>query len=309
MEYKILIIKNKYKKKLNLKKGIEWFSKYTPLKLSIEEISTDIELKFRQVGNGTFTGGVVDNYMDFKQFVQPNKYHAVVLFYGNDCPFVRVSIAENTPLYPDTDFVTVVKDSDGGKTFNHELIHCLFKRLARNGIKLNDPMDSYKNDNQLDATDSNRTDALKLLAPYWNNLFMITKPTVTVTRNKSDNKQVTGSLVATNAGAMFMCKTLELADLNNAPNISCIPKGTYEVKWTFSPRFLKYTYEVTSVPKRSGIRIHSTNFYYQLNGCIALGSDLKDINSDGELDTINSKATIQAFEGFMGKQSFTLIIN
>ena len=172
MEYRLLIIKNRYTKKLNLKTGLDWFSEHTPLKIVVDEISTNIDLQFKEVGNGTFKGGVVKNYMDFKQFVPEGKYHAVCLIYGDDCPYVRVSITENIPLYPDTDFITVVKENDGGKTLNHEIIHAIFKRLERKGIKLNDPMDSYKNDSSLTSKDSNRTDALKLLEPYWNQLFM-----------------------------------------------------------------------------------------------------------------------------------------
>jgi hypothetical protein len=63
-------------------------------------------------------------------------------------------------------------------------------------------------------------------------------------------------------------KTLERPWKDNKPNISCIPAGSYIVKWTFSPRMLKYTYEVTGVPNRSGIRIHVANYFNELLGCI-----------------------------------------
>lgn len=168
---KILIIKNRYKKKLSWSKGIEYF-KNTPLKLEIEEVSTDWDLTFRTVSNGTFTGCVVDNYYDKLRTIAPEgKYDAVCLVYGNDAPNVRVSITENIPIYSDCDVMQVVKMTDGGKTFNHELFHVLFYKLARRGIKLQDCMDTYKNDNSLSLDiDSNRNDALKLLAPYWTTL-------------------------------------------------------------------------------------------------------------------------------------------
>lgn len=167
MEYKILLVKNRYKKKLNFKTGLDWFADNTPLKIVVDEIETDIDLQFKEVGNGTFKGGVVKNYMDFKKFVPEGKYHAVCLVYGNDCPYVRVSIAENIPIYHDTDFITLVKEKDGGKTLNHELFHCFFKSLSRKGIHLNDPMDTYLNDSNLNAKVSNRTMALELLKPHW----------------------------------------------------------------------------------------------------------------------------------------------
>lgn len=168
---KILIIKNRYKKKLSWSKGIEYF-KNTPLKLEIEEVSTDWDLTFRTVSNGTFTGCVVDNYYDKLRTIAPEgKYDAVCLVYGNDAPNVRVSITENIPLYSDCDVMQVVKVTDSGKTFNHELFHVLFYKLSRRGVRLQDCMDTYKNESSLSLDiDSNRNDALKLLAPYWNTL-------------------------------------------------------------------------------------------------------------------------------------------
>lgn len=165
---KILIIKNRYKKKVDWKKGIEHIEKNTPLKLDIEELSTDLDFKFRDVSNATFKGCVLDIDRNvLRKIVPENKYHAVVIIYGNDAPGIRVSITENEPLYPNTDLVVVIKENDGGKTFNHELFHVFFKKLFRRGVYLQDPMDTYRNNNDLDSIDSNRTDALKLLKPHW----------------------------------------------------------------------------------------------------------------------------------------------
>ncbi len=135
-----------------------------------------------------------------------------------------------------------------------------------------------------------------------------TRPLVILNRVLKNKNQVTGQLYAVKDGAQFICKTLELADKNNAPNISCIPTGTYKAIWSFSPRFMKYTYEITGVSGRSGIRIHSANYFSQLNGCIALGDNLVDINKDGELDVVNSRRTIDLFNNFMGKKEFILKI-
>lgn len=180
MELKILIVKNNYKKKLNLKKGLDWFTDNTPLKITVEEIETNFDFTFKEVGNGTFKGGVISNYYDkLKTVVPDNKYDIVCIVYGNDCPYVRVSISENIPLYKNTDVIQVVKVTDGGKTFNHELIHTIFKKLARKGINLNDPMDTYLNDGSLTAKVSNRTMALELLKPYWDTL-LDNKPTDTM---------------------------------------------------------------------------------------------------------------------------------
>lgn len=185
MQYKILIVKNRYKKKLDWKKGIAHLEKVTPFKLLIEELNTDFDLKFKNVGNGSFAGVVPDFYYQSLQSVIPvNKYDAVVMVYGNNAPGVRVSITENTPLYPSTEMVVVVKETDSGKTFNHEIFHTFFKKLARKGIAINDPMDTYLNDNDLDAPYSNRTMALSLLSPHWSKITQsepILSPTEPIT--------------------------------------------------------------------------------------------------------------------------------
>ncbi len=116
-------------------------------------------------------------------------------------------------------------------------------------------------------------------------------------------------------GEKFECVTLELAYRENQPDVSCIPIGSYKCKWTRSSRLSKakgedvYTYEVLDVPNRSGIRIHSANFFHSLLGCIALGEGYIDLDKDGEADITNSRATVKAFYQLMNKQDFMLHIS
>lgn len=131
---------------------------------------------------------------------------------------------------------------------------------------------------------------------------------VTITRERGNSKETTGSLVAQNGQSTFTCKTLELPWLNNAQDISCIPTGEYKVKWAFSPRFFKYMYHLQNVKGRSGIRIHVGNYYTDIQGCILLGNGFKDLNKDNVLDIVNSKITVEAFQKFMGKEEFLLVI-
>ena len=206
MEYKILIIKNRYKKKLNFKTGLDWFSEHTPLKIVVDELDTDFNFKFSKVGNDTYTGGVPDN-LQLNQLLIPivpkGKYNAVVIVSDNDDTnnLIRVSIAYNLNLYPDTDVIYLAKVTDGGKTLNHELFHCFFKSLSRKGIYLNDPMDTYLRDNELsiDKGTTNRTLALELLKPHWERIVkpnsIIQNIVATVTPKKkykyfSDNEIV-----------------------------------------------------------------------------------------------------------------------
>ncbi len=64
--------------------------------------------------------------------------------------------------------------------------------------------------------------------------------------------------------------TLELPWKDNAPRISCIPAGLYDMAITWSNRFQKHMLEILKVPGRAGIRIHNANFAHELLGCIAI---------------------------------------
>ncbi|MDI1256296.1 MAG: DUF5675 family protein [Flavobacterium sp.] len=135
----------------------------------------------------------------------------------------------------------------------------------------------------------------------------------TLTRNSDSDKETLGSLtVISDNGQRYNCKTLELLWKNNASQVSCIPTGTYTCKFTRSNRLSTeakkdvFTYEVQNVKDRAGIRIHSANYFFQLLGCIALGNTVLDINGDHIPDVTNSKATIKAFEQFMGGEDFLL---
>lgn len=151
--------------------------------------------------------------------------------------------------------------------------------------------------------------------------------------HSENEKQTLGVLTVDLGGELFVAKTLELGWHDNKSNISRIPAGRYLTRWTRSTRLsneslnrwlLKnpgkltmdapdeiknvYTYEVTGVPGRAGIRIHSANYFHQLRGCIALGSALKDINADGQLDVVHSGNTVDNFNKAMNHEDFWLDI-
>lgn len=99
----------------------------------------------------------------------------------------------------------------------------------------------------------------------------------------------------------YFCDTLEdtVRDLNKDGKFdngqkkikgkTAIPYGTYEIKWTYSPRFKKYTPQLMSVPSFEGIRIHSGNSSKDTEGCLLLGEN-KKVGM-----VLNSKATIEKF--------------
>ena len=99
----------------------------------------------------------------------------------------------------------------------------------------------------------------------------------------------------------YFCDTLEdkIRDTNKSGKFdngeekikgkTAIPYGTYEIKWTYSPRFKKYTPQLMNVPSFEGIRIHSGNSSTDTEGCLLLGEN-KKVGM-----VLNSRATINKF--------------
>lgn len=120
---------------------------------------------------------------------------------------------------------------------------------------------------------------------------------VVLQRTKQNSTQTLGVLtcyVEPNI-PVFQCKTLELPWKENQRNVSCIPAGTYPMKYENSPRFGRMLWELYDTPNRSEIKIHAANYVEQLNGCIALGRSAMDINGDGNVDITSSKDTMRQF--------------
>lgn len=66
-----------------------------------------------------------------------------------------------------------------------------------------------------------------------------------------------------------LCYTIELPWLDNQPNRSCIPEGSYALRKRWSPKY-RWHLEVTGVKGRSLILIHPANdALRELRGCIA----------------------------------------
>lgn len=103
----------------------------------------------------------------------------------------------------------------------------------------------------------------------------------------------------------IVCYTIELPWVDNGPFISCIPTGVYRLKYTHSPSFKKYTYELLSVPKRTGIRIHSANIVSQLSGCIAPCTCFKHVYN--KAFGYNSSDAVKKVEGLITDQSIDSI--
>lgn len=100
---------------------------------------------------------------------------------------------------------------------------------------------------------------------------------------------------------VYFCDTIEdtVRDTNKSGKFdkgeqkikgkTAIPYGTYEIKWTYSPRFKKYTPQLMNVPSFEGIRIHAGNTSADTEGCLILGKN-KQVGK-----VLNSRATINKF--------------
>jgi len=164
----------------------------------------------------------------------------------------------------------------------------------------------YINDPNSTDVNSNFNQTWRGIEPFLSRLNSITyMPIVTITRKIYTDKEAIGELRTFDG--KFGCDILELADKNNQKNISCIPKGLYLVKKTFSLKF-GFVYEVQNVPNRTAIYIHEGNYFFNSLGCILLGSLPKDINGDGYVDVQNSKLIRKAFEKYLNFEPFTLVI-
>ncbi len=142
------------------------------------------------------------------------------------------------------------------------------------------------------------------------------------TPDGQDDQGKCGKLT-TPRGTVF--DTGELAWRNNISNKSCIPTGTYPVKWLWSPHHNRNIYHVMGVPGRdkngqpANVEIHSGNYFGDVDkgyrsdvlGCLLIGKGygIGNVGEHGEIEQkiiLNSKASLAQFETEMDHQDFML---
>ena len=107
---------------------------------------------------------------------------------------------------------------------------------------------------------------------------------LTLVRHTLTNEYTIGKLYIDKE---YFCDTLEDVVRPKGEKVygkTAIPYGTYEVKWTYSPRFKRYMPLIDNVPGFAGIRIHSGNTAKDTEGCILVGQNKevgKVLNSRG----------------------------
>ena len=110
----------------------------------------------------------------------------------------------------------------------------------------------------------------------------------------------TGTFGTLSIDGQAFCVTLELPYRGNMNNVSCIPPGLYQCQRTLSPLIEKITggkwdqtFEITGVPARSRILLHSGNTVQDTHGCVLVASSFGKLK--GERAVLNSGATFDLF--------------
>lgn len=108
------------------------------------------------------------------------------------------------------------------------------------------------------------------------------------------------------ADSDLMYATLEKPDLDNHPETSCIPLGNYICiphntdKW-------KNVWEITNVPNRTGILLHSGNTVNDISGCLLIGRSFGRLK--GKSAVLSSQIAYEGFRKHIGVgNEFNLII-
>ena len=140
---------------------------------------------------------------------------------------------------------------------------------------------------------------------------IVMKRIVKVVRDWQDTNQTLGvcTVMDENGMVIFRSESLERGWRDNKKGESCIPPGEYDLKLEYSNRFDKHLWEIYGVKGRSECKFHAANFWRQLNGCIALGRDRRDLNMDRYDDITDSRNTMNDFHNAMsGFKTAKLIV-
>jgi hypothetical protein len=134
--------------------------------------------------------------------------------------------------------------------------------------------------------------------------------TAIIQRYWSDESQTLGTmtLLDSDLNPVFTSISLERGWLDNKPNVSSVPEGAYDCLLEYSPRFKKELWELKNVPNRSECKFHASNYWNQLNGCIALGDTAENIGRDFQLDVTNSGDTMETFHRLLRNEKQIKVI-
>jgi len=112
-------------------------------------------------------------------------------------------------------------------------------------------------------------------------------------------------------GALFhrgvvVCYTLELPQLDNTQNTSCIPTGSYIVDYLPRSNSGKYreVYHIVGVQDRAGILIHKGNTVNHTKGCVLIG--MMPGRLVGGLAVLNSARALRRLHTITNRKRFKI---
>ena len=140
--------------------------------------------------------------------------------------------------------------------------------------------------------------------------------TLILQRDKETQYSDLGTKGTISENGIKICDTLELHEENNKKRESHIPIGKYLCKIVNSPKFGK-VYEITNVPNRGNVLIHSGNFAGDTDkgyksdvlGCVELGNGYGVIEyapGKKQFGILKSKLTFNLFMQYMKDLPFYL---
>jgi Family of unknown function (DUF5675) len=127
-------------------------------------------------------------------------------------------------------------------------------------------------------------------------------PVYTLAREASSNNGTLGEIL--NPDGSHLCYTCERPWLDNTPDTSCIPTGTYSCVPHDSAAHPN-VWELQNVPDRSGILIHNGNTENDSEGCIIVGATQGTLG--GLPAVLNSNVTLEMLQQTL-PLNFTLTI-
>lgn len=117
-----------------------------------------------------------------------------------------------------------------------------------------------------------------------------------ISRNASTDQGTTGDAVFPGWNG----RSIELPDLGNVPDVSCIPAGVYVAKLVDSTLFKRKVYLLQNVPGRTACELHvgnwagnkSLGYRSDVEGCTVFGTSVGELC--GQTAVLNSETALNS---------------
>jgi len=139
---------------------------------------------------------------------------------------------------------------------------------------------------------------------------------LTITRGPTSDQGTPGIATLDNG---LSWHSLELPWRDNAPQVSCIPPGSYTASPFSSPHFHMWIYKLAGVPGRDDVEIHMGNwagdvtkgYHSDVLGCVVLGKAIGVLPPYGkasQLAVLQSTTALQEFLSAVAGQPIEVVV-